>query len=248
MSNWQTLLDCDDVFTFSTGKKRCDSGGDREGTIVSTANKKQCLEICGPQSRTIEEEVIGIPSSNRATCFGCSFTGECESGAVPSEEIMALMNRIRKTLPKTDPKELAKDIAERYVKIQTNVNKYLIKGQIELPDWTAADILDHLRNHNVDSELQHYFQLKDVQEARDVAYKAMYVRNPETNIVSLDKTQSELWMKLRQEMKDLYKTDHAKNNYFSGGSCIDNKVASEGAIFYSGKNLFNHLKRQTKLN
>jgi len=240
MNDWRALLDCDDVFTFKTNNKKvCDTGG---GTMVS--NKKQCLQICGPQSRTIEEETIGISSVNRDTCFGCSFTGECESGAIASEEIVALMNRIRKTLPKTDPKELAKDIATRYKIIQQNVNNRLLDGQVELPDWEAADILDHLRNHNVDSELQHYFQLKDVQEARNVAYKAMFVKNPETDDVLLDKTQTELWMKLRQELKDLYKTDHTKNNYYSGGSYIDNKVASEGSIFYSGKNLYGHLKRQ----
>lgn len=198
--------------------------------------RKPILKQCGLPSRQQEFNELGSPDT-RAICFGCWFNGEREAGATSSQDIEALMNIIRKTISKTDPVNLAIYLAERYEQIQEDVNSSLMPNEKPLPDWTAATILDHLRNHNTDPELQTWHRITEFQELQQIALNSMVVVDPETGAVQLDDKQAKLYMDLVKQTETLYKSDPSKKLYYSGGNHIDMQAASEGPISYSGKTL-----------
>lgn len=60
---------------------------------------------------------------------------------------------------------LGNELARLYKRLQEDVNsKNLHDGRDPLPDWEAADIIEHLRHHNVDPEIQTWVRLVEIQE------------------------------------------------------------------------------------
>ena len=234
-----TWLNTDELFQYSNIINKNDHDDE---TPLPAAKKskvghsKPQLEQCGLLSRQAEFNELGSPGP-RGTCFGCWYIGEQEAGATSSQDIKALMDIIRKTISKTDPINLAVYLAERYERIQADVNGSLMPGEKPLPDWTPASILEHLRNHNTDPELQTWHRMVELQELAQIALNASVVRNPETNAVLIDEKQGKMYLEFVKQMETQSKSDPSKKLYYSGGNHIDMKTASEGPIAYSGKNI-----------
>jgi len=236
-------VNTDDMFSYKNIMATVNNNNDNSADDNATAGNKRAktntkpqFKQCGLPSRQQEFNELGVPDT-RAICFGCWFNGEREAGATSSQDIEALMNIIRKTISKTDPVNLAIYLAERYEQIQADVNDALMPNEKPLPDWTAATILDHLRNHNTDPELQTWHRITEFQELQQIALNSMVVVDPETGAMQLDDKQAKLYMDLVKQTETLYKSDPSKKLYYSGGNHIDMKAASEGPICYSGKNL-----------
>lgn len=210
-----------------------------------TVGSKPSLEQCGLLSRQQEFNELGAPGP-RSECFGCWYNGEQEAGATSSQDIKALMDIIRKTISKTDPINLAIYLAKRYKTIQEDVNGNLMPGEEPLPEWSSASILDHLRNHNTDPELQGWHRMVELQELAQIALNAAVVRNPETGAVLIDEKQGKMYLEFVKQMETQSKSDPSKKLYYSGGNHIDMKSASEGAIAYSGKNIIDYWNNKGK--
>lgn len=223
--------------------------GSRNNDMVPRGGggKKQVNLIpCGLPSRQYEEEELEGEVSYRDDCFGCSFIGEDAAGATASEEIIALMNMMRKSVARTSPVNLARSVARQYKKIQENVNANLELGQTSWPDWTEAMILEHLRYHINDPEINTWFTMYDLKEMRKIALKASVVRNEDTGDLSMDEKQTKVYLELLKAEESYYKTDPTKKLYYSGGKFIDPQTTVEGPIYYSGKNLYSYFGKKRK--
>lgn len=238
-----TWVNADDLFSYKNVMATINDHSAEEHAPKTNkrakTNSKPQLRQCGLPSRQAEFNELGPPDT-RAICFGCWYNGEREAGATSSQDIEALMNIIRKTISKSDPVNLAIYLAERFEKIRDDVNNALMPGEKPLPEWTAATILDHLRNHNTDPELQTWHRITELQELAQIALNATVVTDPETGAVQLDDKQGKLYLDLMKQAETLYRSDPAKKLYYSGGNHIDMQAASEGPIAYSGKNLIDY--------
>ena len=67
---------------------------------------------------------------------------------------MDLVEMCRQSFTYADPVTLAKAMAAKYSRIRYDVNANLMPGYEPLPEWNGASILDHIRMHNNDPEVQ----------------------------------------------------------------------------------------------
>ena len=226
----------DNLFTYSrvkTPSKKRNEDVPQQQPLVA---KKPALEQCGLISRQQEHNEMGAPDL-RSGCYGCCYIGEQETGAVPIEEIKNLMNMLRKSIAKTDQINLAIHVAQRYEQMRMKINKNLMPGERPLPEWSAATILQHMRMHNTDPELQTWNRMVELQELAQIALNASVVKNAETGETKIDVSQAKIYLEFAKQMEALSKTDVTTKLYYSGGSHFDTKAASEGPISYSGKTL-----------
>lgn len=217
---------------------------DDSASVASEPPEKKCkiYEPCGLQTRERERNELGEPSS-RSGCFGCVYIGERETGAIQYEDIMALIDMIRQSIARTDPINLAIHIAGRYAEFQQKINEKLFPGETPLPDWTAAAILDHIRNHNTDPEVQTWVRLSEMQELLQVALSASVERDEETGQLRVNEKQCKMYMELTRAMEAVSKSDPSKKIFYSGGAHIDMKVGAQGLIATSGKNIVDFWKQ-----
>jgi len=238
-------LNTDEIFQYNNVMEKTMAPPSSPPPQKKQNNGKVTLEQCGLLTRQQEFNELGSPDA-QSGCFGCCYNGEQEAGAATREDIVAIMNMIRKTISKTDPINLAMHVAQRYKKIQDDVNSNLMPGEAPLPDWTAATILNHLRVHNTDPELQTWHRIVELQELAQIALNASVVRNPDTGAVSIDEKQAKMYLEFVKQLESQSKSDPSKKLYYSGGNHIDMKVASEGPISYSGKNIVDFWNNKRK--
>lgn len=233
-------LNEDVEFTYSNVMK---TNKTDESVSVVTKKAKVSYEQYGLISRREEYDQLG-PADSRIGCFGCCYAGEQDSAATSDEDLAALMNMMRKSIAKTDPANLAIHLAARYEKIRLETNENLQPGESPLPPWTAASILDHLRYHNADPELQTWHRITELQELTKIALNASIVKNPETGEVCIDEKQGKMYLEFVKQLESQTKSDPSKKLYYSGGNHFDTKSASEGGISFSGKNIISFWKKK----
>jgi hypothetical protein len=209
--------------------------------IIEPVNKKPKPVPCGLPTRRAERRLGD--TADRAQCFGCIYIGEAESGAIGYEDVIALMNMVRESIARTDPLTLAIHIAERYAKIQEEVNSNLPPGRNPLPDWNAVSVLDHIRNHNTDPELQTWMRMAEMQELAQTALHSAVEIDVMTGEKSLNEKQTKLYMELVKTMKMLSKSDLSSELFYSGGRHIDMNNASSGFLAISGKPMVSYLRK-----
>lgn len=214
----------------------------RKTTIIEPVPKKAAPKACGLITRQRELEKLGA-AKERAHCFGCIYVGEQDSGAVAFEDIMALLNMIRRSIARTDPINLAIHLAERYKMIQDDVNDNLQPGETPLPDWDAATILEHLRSHNTDPELQLWMRISELQELAQIALNASVTVDPDTGAHSIDEKQCKMYVEICKTLESFRKSDPSKHVFYSAGDHLDMKAASQGPIATQGKTLISFLKK-----
>jgi len=203
--------------------------------------KQREYEACGLDTRQEELNELGTPD-NRSGCFGCVYIGERDSAAIPYEDVMILIDMIRKSIARTDPINLSIHIARKYEQLRCEINSSLMPGEVPLPEWNAATILDHIRNHNTDPEIQTWVRLAELQELAQIALHASVERDPETGQKRINEKQCKMYMELVKAMESLAKSDPSKKVFFSGGAHIDMKVGAQGMIAISGKNIVDYWK------
>lgn len=239
--NIPTWISPGDVTSYESVQKK-----HKSASLVDVNFKKQTPKPCGLPSRELESDAFMGDIVSRTECFGCSYGSEMSSGYVAREDIVALKNMIRSSIAQTDPINLAINIAKRYEIIRKDVNSSLLPGQTPIPPWTASTVLDHLRNHNLDPDMQDWFRGCEVQEMIQVALHASVEVNPDTGEKTLNEKQCKLYMELVKTADFISKSDSSKKKYYSGGAHMDVKSASQGPIATSGKPLISYLRNIRK--
>lgn len=209
--------------------------------------RARIYESCGLHTRKSEVNELGFPSS-RANCFGCVFIGESDAGAIQYEEITGLMNMIRKTIARTDIINLAKYVSKAYTKIKRDINNNLLLHEAPLPDWSPASVLDHIRHHNTDPEIQAWIRLTELQELIQIGLQSSVEKDEITGDVRLEEKQTKLTMELMKLHESIAKSNPAKKLFYSKSKHIDIDASSSGLIASGGKNIIDYYKNKRKRN
>lgn len=212
-------------------------GKNTEESIETTKRKRVEWEPDQLSSRCREQTELGDTPTSRAMCFGCIWVGERDEASLKFAEIKRLIDMIRKTIARTDPVALARHVSLEYEKIRTKINAHRLNHESELPPWPEAMVLDHIRNHNTDPELQIWLRLTELQELIQISLEGMVEINPDTKRRRINIAQ----MRAYKEFTTLYFTVNklvpSKLSYFSRGDFTDLKKASQSVIAFSGKKI-----------
>lgn len=204
--------------------------------------RQKVFEARGLQSRADELAELGKPNS-RSGCFGCVYIGEQKSAPVQYDDIAALLKMIQKSIAYTDPKNLCIHVAAKYKLIQTEINSGLLPDETPLPNWTAASILNHIRMHNADPEIQQWLRMCELQELAQIALHDCIEVDIETGVTQVNDRKVKIYLEIVKAMETLSKSDPSKKMFFSHGSHIDLTTGAQGAIAISGKNIVNYFKQ-----
>lgn len=207
---------------------------DDDDTMVFDDNTPDPYEPCGLETRERELEELGEPDQ-RSICFGCVYVGEREQTAMPYRDIMDIIEMGRAAIGCTDPVSLAKEMERRFEKMRRQCNRSLMPGERAIPKWRAATILDHIRSHNQDPEIQQWVQLRDIQELKEVALQAAVQRQGSTKRKRTDDKQVKVYADLVKLEWFLRRQDPQKSCFYSGGGHIDQKAMRQGLLATSGK-------------
>lgn len=192
-------------------------------------------------SRQIERE--RMPEQQRqqqSECFGCVYMGERNAAAIPYEDIMEIIDMARKSIGRTDLTTLALHMAKKYKRLRREINRNLLEGEEPLPPWNARTILDHIRHHNQDPEVQQVVILSEIQELREKALNACLEKDTVKGNVRCNKDQVACYEKLVKLQSFIQGKDPSKQAFYSGGAHIDPKVTKQGLLAVTGKNLVSY--------
>lgn len=228
MNNWRELLNEEETFTF----KRARSENYQQQQQIVVINEPKPLKFFD------EDE---DDESAEDECFGCEILAEKNYVAMKNEDLIALIEYMRKTIGKVNPKYLAGRIAKKYKKIQQQVNKNVPEGFHPLPDWTKERIMKHWLLECLDPELQGWLRMWEMAEVAQIALKASKKCDDEGNQY-IDIYQDRIYNQKVEKMEALYKSDVSKKMYYSGGAVLNSKTINEGPICYSGKNIKDHFR------
>jgi len=203
--------------------------------------KQKVFETCGLETRHEEKVELGKPDVRKG-CFGCVYVGERDPTAIQYENIAALVDMITKTIARTDPINLSIHVAKRYKKMQTDINNNLLPGEEPLPEWSAASVLDHIRNHNTDPQIQTWLRMCEIQELMQVALEASVEIDKETGDKRVVSSQVKIYLDLLKVYESLSKSDPSKKLFYKPNAHIDMNANSQGLLAVSGKNIFKYNK------
>ena len=187
-------------------------------------------------SRTYEQAELN-ESQKRSECFGCVYIGEKNAAAIPYEDIMNIINIARQSMARTDLSTMAIYMAEKYEKLRNEINSSLMPGEDPLPEWKASTILEHIRHHNQDPDVQQLVCIAETQELREHLLNACLEKDEITGNVRGNKDQIACYEKITKLQFQLQKMDATKMAFYSGGAHVDTNVAKQGAFAMSQKNL-----------
>lgn len=190
-----------------------------------------------------EKEVLGDPQ-HRRHCFGCSFVGEAKSAAVSSERLGELFALIRDGMGRTDPISLAQEVHLQYSQIREEANSTRRRGRELLPVWEEATILDHIRNHNTDPQVQRWIQVDRLQKVMAfILNNSVVVRNKKTGKRKMDKEQWAIYNQASLRWERLMKLDVTKMGFYDEDSHMS---TPKGIINTDGKTVYNFFNDRTK--
>lgn len=193
------------------------------------------------KSRRIELETLGEPAS-RAQCFGCVYFGDKDT-TVQSDALEKLKEMARQSIGRIDMICLAQGMEEFYEKhIRQKVNRSLLPGQRLLPEWKAAQILDHIRNHNQDPLVQQVVLLAEVQELRTALLDCCFEVSSKTGKVRPNKHNIESYDRAVKLQLHIQKQDSTRMAFTSGGAKINPEILSQGLLSTHTKDLHNYWK------
>lgn len=207
-------------------------------TDKDNKRKRDDWEQCRLASRTREKEALGEPpTEERSSCFGCVWLGKRNEATVSAKFLEKLNIIIRKNIACVDPVELAEFISSMYGKQRDEINDTLLDDEDEWPEWPAVMILEHIRNHNTDPEMQICLRLHEMRELAQVALNACVEINPETKREKINPIQARAYRDLVDSYFRINRLDPTKLSYYSNGALNDTKTATQKPISCSGKNV-----------
>ena len=228
--------DEDEEPLFAQAQYQEDPFGDNDDDGLNDMLEKEsdAYEACGLGTRERELEELGEADA-RSTCFGCVYVGEREQTAIPYRDVMDLIEMARAAIGCSDPVSLAKEMERRFEVLRRECNSQIMVGERPIPRWRAATILEHIRSHNQDPEIQQWVQLRDIQELKDVALQAAIMQQKSSKRKRVDDKQLAAFEKLCRLEWFVRKQDPQKCAFYSGGGHIDPKSMRQGLLATSGK-------------
>ncbi len=183
-------------------------------------------EPCPLKTRVIERERLGEPPE-RSQCFGCVYFGERDT-SVPFEQLNILIDMARQSMGRTDMVVLAEHMATYYEEeVRHRINRSLLPGERMLGPWPASQILEHLRHHNQDPQVQQVVLLAEMQEMRALLLDCCFERSVKTKAIRPNKHNIDCYDKIVKLQLLTHKQDAAKMAFYSANARIKDEMLSE---------------------
>ncbi len=205
---------------------------DDQLSLIGRRGKPEPEHWTAQPLKTRRDELTRLgPVPDRMNCFGCVNLDDDVKGVIQSDEIIKLKEMARSSFGRTDLISLVRAMESYYAKfIMEPVNEALKPGETPLGPWTAAQILDHIRNHNQDPFIQQIVVGAEIQEMRaqsaeccfEMSDKGKMRVNPQAIAAyeRLTKLQFAIMKLKASEM----------SNYSGNNALVDREVQSEGLI------------------
>lgn len=217
-----------------------DDLGDALGDAEYTTKERWAHDAL--PSRKREREVLGNPGP-QSECFGCIYDWDGKGAAMRSEHIAEMRAIARKGIVKACPQSVAKEVARHHAKLREEINRS--RGErMPIPEWTPAGVLNHLRNHNVDPEIQTALRLYEIQEIICKAYDAIIEISDKTGEVRVNEKQAAIVERFVKLWYYVSGRDHKKLAFFNPGSRVDTAAASQAVVSTQRKTVVQFYKRR----
>jgi hypothetical protein len=157
--------------------------GDADETVV--LKEKWAVDELTSRKRLREE--LGEPEP-RKFCFGCVYDMSRDGASMDNESFREMCILAAQCIGQMSMEALGKELELRYNEFREETNKRgMYDGQAPLPEWKAASIVEHLRYHNVDPEIQTWVHLIDIQEMKHITQDSIVEVNEQTGKKRLNK-------------------------------------------------------------
>lgn len=187
------------------------------------------------KTRRLERERLG-EAGCRSRCFGCVYFGEKDT-TVTTDWITRLIDMGRQAIGRTDMIALAEGMADYYAKMRRIVNANLPHGEMELPYWPAAQILEHIRHHNQDPQVKQVIILDEIDELRTEMLDRCIEVSSKTGKERPNKFNIACYEKLVKLQIYVQKQDPTKMAFYSAGARVNPEILNQGMISYHTKKL-----------
>ena len=168
----------------------------------------------------ILKEQLGEPIQ-RTNCFGCRFVGESDA-PIPNVYVQDILKIIADGIGKTDPAALAEEVAAKYEEMRRTIDT-------ELPDWSAASILEHFYHHNTDPEMQQWLQLDLIQKVIRYITENSLLSGPKRRKI-IDVRQANIVRDMAKLWWAISGKDASKHAFYGEGAHLASKDGSVSGI------------------
>jgi hypothetical protein len=171
---------------------------------------RETFEPLALDSDRAQEERLGPPEPAHE-CFGCAYFGDADT-ALESADVERLRAMARTYYGCSNRVMLAERMAEYYASFRQRVNNYLLPGERALPEWSAAQILDHLEGigHHNDPVVALGDAITETREIRRRLKKHLFERSNATGHERPNKVGFDCFEKMSKLLVHLMKQDPTK--------------------------------------
>jgi hypothetical protein len=154
-------------------------GGDEDETIAPQLQREKWNHEELTSRKRLREE-LGEPEA-RKYCFGCVYDLSQEAVPLCNESFRELCMVASKCIGQMSMEALGRELERLYNDFREETNrKARYDGQSPLPEWKAASIVEHLKEHNVDPEIQTWVRLVEIQELINKCHETILEVNEHT--------------------------------------------------------------------
>lgn len=211
---------------------------------VPAKRKKREWEPITPKSSRYEEKMLGLPVEEGTLCFGCKWLGNRDEASIEFKQIKDLNEIIRTSIGKTDLVTLVQFVAEYYEKIRLEINDNLIDNERALPPWPAVQVMEHIKYHNTDPELQKWLRSIEMQEIMRIAREGMVEYDSDTGCERINPQQNKVYLDTMRGYNTNNKMDASKQAFYSNQS-FKTKTDNQ-AIDFSSKSITDYMNTREK--
>lgn len=140
-----------------------------------------CWELEELTSRKREREELGTPQP-RNECFGCVYDMSTDGVTICHESFKELCVVASQCIGQMSMEALGKELGRLYEDFRQDMNnRSQHEDRVPLPPWKPSSIVEHLKYHNVDPEIQKWVRLIEIQEMINLTMETAIEINPITS-------------------------------------------------------------------
>lgn len=155
--------------------------GSSSSSLADSAGSGGCTwELEELASRKREREELGAPQP-RNECFGCVYDLSTDGVSICNESFKELCCVASQCIGQMSMEALGKELARLYEDFRRDMNaRSQHEDRVPLPTWKASSIVEHLKYHNVDPEIQKWVRLVEIQEMINLTMESIMEIHPIT--------------------------------------------------------------------
>ena len=202
-------------------------------------------ESCKPPQDQEAYELLGPPDS-RDQCYGCIIAGEGNMPSVSSDRINRVLRYLRESMGRINSVAMAKQAEEMFeTLVRIPANRNIGPGQIPIPRWSAATILDHYKNHHTDPELESanditlFKQIQSVICENGLFKRHKYKTTSDGRPIRMVEPENlKMLLEVVKQKNSIYRQNPKNMQFFSNGSFVQKTAKGMSPWVPYGRNYY----------